>query len=99
MKLDFSKIIIIMTMLTQLSKYIKELVKSVEEEDIDDGVQHGEEKKDLVLQIVDIIYDAVVTAVGQLPLAKEKVMDLAAKLVDAFVSFFNAINVFRSKSK
>lgn len=99
MEFGFSKIVIVMTLLTKLSEHVKDLVKMVEEEDVEDGIQHGEEKKALILQIVEVAYDGILTAIGKIPLSKDVVLDLAGKLVDAFVSFFNAINVFKSKSK
>ena len=81
--------------LFELAKNVSELVKKVEQDDPEDGNKNGEEKKKLVLKIIGSIYDGAEDVFKDLPIDKEKVLDISEKLIEAFVAFYNAIGFFR----
>ena len=81
----------------ELVKGIRELVKLVENDDIEDGEKHGEEKKNLILDLIGVVYDAIEQAVG-IPIEKETVKGLADSTIELFVKYYNAIGKFRSLS-
>ena len=81
--------------LFELAKNIAEFVKKVEEEDVDNEEKNGAEKKQLVLDIVKAIYDGADEVFKDLPITQERLLNVADKLIEAFVTFYNAIGFFR----
>ncbi len=78
--------------LLSLLRGIKEIVKLVEEEGPENG--GGECKKELALEIIGAIYDTL-SEIAELPVSRERVMAFSNTIIDALVSFYNAINFFR----
>lgn len=66
---------------------VKELVQQFE------VPGHGSEKQQAVLNAVGIAYDTAENFV-KIPISKQEVLDLATKLIDAIVAFYNAIGKF-----
>lgn len=81
----------------EITKGVRDLVKLVEEDDIEDGEKHGEKKKEAIMEIVEAVYDVANNNLD-IPLDKESVLGLADTLIETFVKFYNAIGKFRSKS-
>ena len=79
-------------------KEVKELVEIVEQSDVDDGKQHGAEKKNAIVELVEAVYDAADDTID-LPFKKETIMGLVDKAIDVIVGLMNAVGQFRSKSK
>ena len=79
-------------------KEVKELVEIVEQSDVDDGKQHGAEKKNAIVELVEAVYDAADNTID-LPFEKETIINLADKAIDVIVGLMNAVGQFRSKSK
>ena len=79
-------------------KEVKELVEIVEQSDVDDGKQHGAEKKNAIVELVEAVYDAADDTID-LPFKKETVMGLVDKAIDVIVDLMNVVGQFRSKSK
>lgn len=53
---------------------------------------HGAEKKEAVLKTIEVFYDITKE---YLPLTKEQVLELADKLIDVIVGFYNIIGLFK----
>ena len=79
-------------------KEVKELVEIVEQSDVDDGKQHGAEKKNAIVELVEAVYDAADDTID-LPFKKETIMGLVDKAIDVIVDLMNVVGQFRSKSK
>jgi len=79
-------------------KEVKELVEIVEQSDVDDGKQHGAEKKNAIVELVEAVYDAADNTID-LPFKKETIMGLVDKAIDVIVDLMNVVGQFRSKSK
>ena len=79
-------------------KEVKELVEIVEQSDVDDGKQHGAEKKNAIVELVEAVFDAADDTID-LPFEKETIINLADKAIDVIVGLMNAVGQFRSKSK
>lgn len=77
--------------------HVKNLIGLVEKEDVEDGVKHGKEKKNAVLRLIGVLYDAS-DEFADVVISKELVLRLADNTVDVFVDLYNAIGKFRSLS-
>lgn len=77
---------------------VKDLVVLLEEADTDDGVKHGEQKKQAVLDLLEVVYDTGDDFID-LPFSKEVLIDLASNAIEIFVKVFNILGQFRSKSQ
>ena len=95
---SISTIWTIFQVLFGILKEVKELVEIVEQSDVDDGKQHGAEKKNAIVELVEAVYDAADNTID-LPFEKETIINLADKAIDVIVGLMNAVGQFRSKSK
>ena len=86
--------ITVVKFLYEIIKGVRDLVILVEEDDPNDDNKNGEQKKQLVLDLIGTIYDAADEALD-IPMKKETVIDVADKATELFVSFYNAIGSFR----
>ena len=86
--------ITVVKFLYEVIKNVRDLVILVEEDDPNDDNKNGEQKKQLVLDLIGTIYDAADEALD-IPMKKETVIDVADKATELFVSFYNAIGSFR----
>ncbi len=82
----------IISMLIALFTGIRDLIRVVEEDGPEKG--GGAEKKDLVLGIIEIIYDLLDNWIS-LPIEKDFILDGADKLIDLIVKFFNLWGLFK----
>ncbi len=86
----------IISIIVALFQAIKDLVVMVEEEGPEDG--GGKEKKNLVLQIIEIVYDLLDHWID-LPISKDTIMSVAERMIEIVVNFFNIIGAFRKKDE
>ncbi len=86
----------IIAMVIALFKAIKDLVEMAEQEGPEKG--GGAEKKNLILQVIEVIYDLLDHWI-ELPIEKKIIMDAANKLIEIIVTFFNLIGVFRKSEE
>lgn len=77
---------------------VQELVKLIEDEDTEDGIQHGQEKKGTILELISTMYVSTEKFID-IPIEKEFIMSLADNAIDIFVDIFNVLGRFRSKSQ
>lgn len=87
----------LLRLLAELAKIINDFVKLSESEDKDDGEKRGEQKRELVLDLITLIYRKADNYV-EIPIEKEEILDVVGSLIEVFVKFHNAIGNFRSKS-
>jgi len=88
----------LLRLLAEVAKIINDFVKLGEAEDKEDGEKRGEQKRELVLDLVAVIYRKADKYVD-LPINKEDILDVIGSLIEIFVKFHNAIGNFRSKSQ
>jgi len=90
--------IAILRFLTEVAKDVATLVKLVQDDDVNDGVKRGKEKKEAVVNVILTLFNTTDRYVD-LPLTEDDVRDTVDKLIEIFVGFYNAIGRFRSKSE
>ncbi len=82
----------IISIIVALFKAIKDLVEVVEEAGPEEG--GGKEKKNLVLQIIEIVYDLLDHWID-LPIDKEVILSVSGRMIEIVVNFFNIVGTFR----
>lgn len=85
-----NKVVGVITLLFLIVQKLPELIQIFELDNIG-GI--GAEKKQVVLDIVDAVYDTA-TSFLNISWDKAKVMDLASRVIDAVVKFFNVVGFF-----
>ncbi len=86
----------IISMVIALFQAIRDLTIVAEEDGPEKG--GGAEKKNLILQVIEVIYDLLDHWID-LPIEKKIIMDAANKLIEIVVNFFNLIGVFRKSEE
>lgn len=84
------KVVEVITLLFLIVQKLPELIQIFELDNIG-GI--GAEKKQVILDIVDAVYDTAASLFG-FSWDKTKVMDLASRVIDAVVKFFNVVGFF-----
>lgn len=59
---------------------------------------HGPEKKQAVLDVIGELFQGFESVVIDTPLVKEDVLNLASRLIDLIVAFYNTIGKFKHGS-
>ncbi len=85
----------VITFLLGILSALKNLIKLVESEEPDDNVKRGEKKKEIVMELIMLIYDTVEDLVGELPVKRKVVLGFVDKAIDVVVTLLNVMNVFR----
>lgn len=85
-----NKIVGIITLLFLIVQKLPELIQIFELENIG-GI--GEEKKAIVMEVIEAVYDTA-TSIMNISWDKAKVLDLASRVIDAIVKFFNVVGFF-----
>ena len=80
-------------MLTVLEA-VQDLVKTFEEEDVEDGKENGDKKKQAVLDTIEVLYEEGQEFVG-VDIGTDRVLTVAEKLIDIVVNFYNVVGIFR----
>ena len=83
----FEKIVIAVSLLFLIVKELPGLIKEFE------IPGNGDKKKEVVLNLVGGIYDAVAGLVA-IPWDKAKVMDFVSRAIDVIVAFLNVVGFF-----
>ena len=83
-----------LSIIIPILRSIIDLVNVFEAEDIEDGNKNGEEKKQAVLEVVEVIYEEGAEMIG-VDVGKERIMKVAEKMIDIVVNFYNLIGEFR----
>lgn len=84
-----AKLITYLTVLPPLVTTILKLIEAVERPG------HGEEKKNAVIQFVGVAFDSFEATVTDTPLTREDIENMASKLIDICVTFYNLIGKFK----
>mgnify|MGYP000855458478 CR=1 FL=1 len=85
-----NKVVGVITLLFLIVQKLPELIQIFELDNIG-GI--GAEKKQVILDIVDAVYDTA-ASLFSFSWDKTKVMDLTSRVIDAVVKFFNVVGFF-----
>ena len=83
-----------LSIIIPILRSIIDLVNVFEAEDIEDGNKNGKEKKQAVLDTIEVIYDEGAEMIG-VEIGKDRIIRTAKKLIDIVVNFYNLIGEFR----
>lgn len=82
-----NKIVVVVSLLFLIIKELPDIIKAFE------VPGNGEAKKEIVLNLIGAIYDAV-NGIVAIPWDKPKLMDFVGRSIDAIVAFLNVVGFF-----
>lgn len=83
----WNKIVVIVSLLFLVIKELPDIIKAFE------VPGNGKEKKEIVLNLVGAVYDAINGTVA-IPWDKAKFLDFVGRCIDAIVAFLNVVGFF-----
>jgi len=89
---NITKLPSVISSLIAFFRMVEQLVKMVEDEGPEEG--GGKEKKNLVLNMIEVAYDLTDSFI-LIPVDKVKIIDASQKLIEIWVSFFNLVGIFK----